>query len=338
MINVSASAPGKIVLCGEYVVLDGAPALGLALNRRASVTICENRADRHRVTSPGYAGGKFSFKVNEQFEWLQDGAPVPDFSLLEQVWRTSAASPSIMLDLVLDTRSFVDSTGSHKLGLGSSAALTVSLAAALAGMQHQGVDLDDMIGAHRRFQSGRGSGIDIAVSQCGGVVEYRMGSPAQVKSHACPAGLEYAILWSGTPVSTARQLERFVAAAAHPDSREQLALASTNIVKAWPEADIGKIIELFAEYTVALGAFNAAHDLGIFDAGHAELVKLAGNHGAVYKPCGAGGGDIGIVLSTDTSCISAFVDEAAALGYQALDLRIDDVGLTLAKAEVPNTK
>lgn len=340
MIDIRVSAPGKIVLCGEYVVLDGASALGVALNRRALVKIHENSASHHRVTSPGYADGTFSFTVNKQseFVWKQDAAVIPDFSLLEQIWRASGVSPSTMLDLVLDTQPFVDSTGSHKLGLGSSAALTVGLSAALAGLQQQGVDLDAMITAHRQFQNGRGSGIDIATVQCGGVVEYRMGSTAQVRSHTWPSGLEYTILWSGTAASTSRQLERFGASADHPESRERLAIASTNIVTAWPAADAEQIVDLFAGYTVALGEFNAAHDLGIFNAGHAELVILAGKHGAVYKPCGAGGGDVGIVLSTNTLSIKGFVNDAMAMGFQPLDLRIDDVGLALDAAEEPEKK
>lgn len=390
MISISASAPGKIVLCGEYVVLDGAPALGVALNRRAVVTVCENNASYHRITSPGYADGIFSFQVNErlEFAWLADGSSVPDFSLLEQVWRASVTDPSTMLDLVLDTRSFVAATGAQKLGLGSSAALTVALAAALAAMQQRGVDLDAMITSHRRFQNGHGSGLDIAVAQCGGVVEYRMASPVPVqcnddstaadsdavtqlkypggfveghsdavacvsphgsfaqgrkagtyvKPHGWPNDLAYAILWSGTAASTTRQLVRFGVSAAHPESRKRLTKASANIIEAWAEADVAQIVALFAEYTVALGAFDAAHDLGIFAAGHAELVQVADKHGAVYKPCGAGGGDVGIVLSTNTLSISSFVDEAIARGFQPLDLCIDDAGLRLGEAEVARKK
>ena len=37
--RVTASAPGKVVLSGEYAVLSGAPAICMAVNRRATVTI-----------------------------------------------------------------------------------------------------------------------------------------------------------------------------------------------------------------------------------------------------------------------------------------------------------
>ena len=37
--RIRASAPGKIVLSGEYAVLDGAPAICAAVDRRAAVTI-----------------------------------------------------------------------------------------------------------------------------------------------------------------------------------------------------------------------------------------------------------------------------------------------------------
>ncbi|MFU8876606.1 MAG: hypothetical protein ACNA7E_00585, partial [Wenzhouxiangellaceae bacterium] len=36
--RVVASAPGKLIVIGEYAVLEGAPALVLGLNRRVRVT------------------------------------------------------------------------------------------------------------------------------------------------------------------------------------------------------------------------------------------------------------------------------------------------------------
>ena len=52
----TASAPGKIVLAGEYAVLWGAPAVCMAVDRRAMATV-DHRADGLcHVTTPGFDG------------------------------------------------------------------------------------------------------------------------------------------------------------------------------------------------------------------------------------------------------------------------------------------
>ena len=65
--DVVASAPGKIVLCGEYAVLDGAPAICMAVDRRARASVFDIDGDVSRVTAAGYTS-----KVG-QFELAEDG-------------------------------------------------------------------------------------------------------------------------------------------------------------------------------------------------------------------------------------------------------------------------
>ena len=110
-------------------------------------------------------------------------------------------------------------------------------------------------------------------------------------------------------------------------SRRRLADASGRLADAWREPDVSDLLSLFAEYVDALSEFDIDHDLGIFDAGHAELVSLASSRGLLYKPCGAGGGDVGIVLSDDMERLEDFVSEASSHGYRPLDLEIDENGL-----------
>jgi len=84
VIDVSASAPGKVVIAGEYAVLDGAPAICMAVNRRAHVSITTSDIDHHSVLAPGFSesAGRFT-AVGNRIEWL---AGADEFSLLESVW------------------------------------------------------------------------------------------------------------------------------------------------------------------------------------------------------------------------------------------------------------
>lgn len=335
MTGIHTSAPGKIVLCGEYVVLDGAPALGAAVNRRAEVFIANSNAASHVVRCPGLADGQFSFTVddNGEFEWQGDAASLPDLSLLEQTWRSLKPQLSGTIDLILDTSAFADAETGDKFGLGSSAALTVALSAALAGLQQQQVDTESMIATHRRFQGGRGSGIDIAIAHHGGTIRYRTGDTPRASPLKWKAGLEYAIFWSGQSASTARKLAQFADSDEGASSREQLAAASEAIVNAWVEDGVERVIQLFDGYTIALANFSDDYDLGIFDAGHAGMVELAAGQGVVYKPCGAGGGDVGIALSASKTCIDRFIAVAAKMGFQQLPLSIDESGLVVGNKE-----
>ncbi len=52
---LTASAPGKVVLSGEYAVLDGAPAIGMAINRRARVQVTDISGDINRVSGRGHS-------------------------------------------------------------------------------------------------------------------------------------------------------------------------------------------------------------------------------------------------------------------------------------------
>ncbi len=51
-ISCRASAPGKLVLLGEYAVLFGAPAVVMAVNRRAVVTVGKAPGEKWVVTAP----------------------------------------------------------------------------------------------------------------------------------------------------------------------------------------------------------------------------------------------------------------------------------------------
>jgi phosphomevalonate kinase len=324
MIDVSTSAPGKVVIAGEYAVLDGAPAICMAVNRRAHVSITTSDNDHHSVLAPGFSesAGRFT-AVGNRIEWL---AGADEFSLLEAVWQEAAPTVSENLTIVLDSNDFIDPASSVKLGIGSSAALTVALIAAFDKVTDDDINvLRAATDAHRRFQQGSGSGVDIACSLAGGLVEYRMGGES-ASSLTWPKGLTYALLWSGVAASTDEKLNQLARTEAG-QARAELVIASARVAASWREGNPVEILQQLRDYTRALRKFDVDHRLGIFDAGHAELADAAASAGLVYKPCGAGGGDLGIVIASDVSDIATFVDAARESEFKQLNMAIDETGI-----------
>ena len=323
--RIATSAPGKFVLSGEYAVLDGAPAICVAVDRRASVLIEAQDGGHHVVQAPGFtaATGRFS-TAGGAVTWLDDGR---DFGLFETVWNASRpARVRGPLRISLDTAAFRDAGNGSKIGLGSSAALAAALAVALESLGGERA-AQVAHAAHRQFQGGSGSGVDVACSIAGGAIEYRM---AQQRSRPVewPHGLHFGVLWSGVAAATRARLARF---ADQPDgaARSALRRASATVAAAFGSGDAASVLNALRDYTRALQDFDEAHGLGIFDAGHASLVECAAGAGVVYKPCGAGGGDIGVVLATDSASLASFEEAAARCGFARLALNIDVRGAML---------
>ncbi len=296
--SVVASAPGKVVLSGEYAVLDGEPAICMAVNRRAMATVGDSPDGRCRVATPGRA-----FSNGEKFH------------IVEAV---CGSRPELTIEL--DTRAFAEDN--EKLGIGSSAALTAALVAALGGDVYA-----DALAAHRRLQGGTGSGVDIATSVHGGLIEYRMRDASVVRLD-WPDNLAIRFIWTGVSTSTRAKLDRLAESSGGP-SRSALMLAAADMAAAWRSGDATRILADYVTYIGALRQFNVDHDLGIFDAGHETLTDAASRAGLVYKPAGAGGGDVGTLLGPGYNELDAFVAGNPDLVHKVLDCELDPVGVML---------
>jgi phosphomevalonate kinase len=127
---VIATAPGKLILTGEYAVLDGAPALVVAVNRR----VVAARQVGPRGSSPFLAA-------------------VAD----ELAARGRRDAAAIAMTIAVDSRAFYDAPrpglAPVKLGLGSSAAVTVAATAlALGEPLDRNLVFDIAAAAHARAQ------------------------------------------------------------------------------------------------------------------------------------------------------------------------------------------
>jgi phosphomevalonate kinase len=299
-LSIIASAPGKIVLSGEYAVLFGAPAICMAVDRRAVVGL--QPAAECRLRTPGFTGD----------------AP---FAVVD------AVSPGNRppLEIELDTSAFAEQ--GNKIGIGSSAALTVALT---AGLEKTTDVLDEAMRAHARLQGAAGSGVDIAAAVHGGLIRYTQ-APRSVQRLAWPDGLALRVIWTGMPASTSARLQK-LANRATQQSCSALLLAAAIVADAWATGDARRIVDEYRPYIGVLREFSVDHDLGIFDAGHDELTDAAMADGLIYKPAGAGGGDIGVLLGTSEAELDAFVGRHRDLIHDVVPCALDPHGVRLEQA------
>jgi phosphomevalonate kinase len=133
LLPIHASAPGKLVVAGEYAVLDGAPAISLAVASRARVSI-EAATDVCALEVVSSDRDVF------EFSWSPEGGvsypgrqPAERGTLLQQVVSSLKSSLPTTMPLVritIDSSEFYSAETTQKLGLGSSAGVCVALTGA----------------------------------------------------------------------------------------------------------------------------------------------------------------------------------------------------------------
>lgn len=336
--RIEASAPGKLVLVGEYAVLEGAPALVMAVNRRAGVLLEDCDGDECRIDAPevGVVGAHWQLDTDGRVRWNDlDGTDAERLRLVTTVVEMlCAGNPPLPFRARVDTRSFFLDDTRQKLGLGSSAALTVAFAAAVAA--HVGCELpaaQRLIAMHRMFQDGRGSGVDVAASLRGGVITYRLHSSApRISPVTWPASLHWCCVWSGRPARTEELLARMAAWRARSPASyglllRDLRLSSEAAIMAIETGNAPALLETIALYAEGLRKLGEASSVDIFSLEHRAIGACAAACGVTYKPCGAGGGDIGIALSNDPLRLREFRLRVSREGFREIGLELDACGL-----------
>ena len=349
--GMRVSAPGKLVLLGEYAVLFGAPAVVMAVDRRARVTAVPSPLDHWLVSAPGLTEepGQFAVDPTGSLRWLDErnGQGLEFVEKLFCGWSSSFEPPVEVappLALELDTTCFFAAAGGErrKLGLGSSAALTAALASVLVGWTDGGrlpaVDLgwvQQVVALHRAVQGGFGSGIDVAASLLGGVVEFRLDAARRVsiaRPLALPANVHLLCVWTGRPASTGGFLERLETRRATNRGLVDGALAmleeaASGGLAAIGDADGLALLDAVDASWAGFEVLGAAIEMPILSDEHRRIRALAAGCGVRYKPSGAGGGDFGIAFSGDAGRLEELARLAVAAGFSIPGLEIDPAGL-----------
>jgi phosphomevalonate kinase len=307
------TAPGKLLLLGEYAVLDGFPAIVAAVNRRASGQFVPGRAPESKLVDIAVRNASDALGPNR--------AALPSGSVL------------------VDTSAF--SLGGTKMGIGSSAAtavVTVGAVLEMAGLAvNDSTDLvfDVALAAHRAAQDGLGSGADVAAAVYGGMIHYTRPAigPASIRRLPPLAGVEMVVFSTGTPSSTVDCIQAVTAfAKASPERHGQLLPPIVEAVTRFEHGlfarDTLEIIAAISAAHVGMDMLGQASGVPIVTPVLAHAALLAAEVGGAAKPSGAGGGDVGIAFLPDPEAAEEFRGRARDLGLGILDLFVDPTGIS----------
>lgn len=311
------SAPAKIMLFGEYAVLEGHPAVALCLDRRIACEVRRGPADgRLRLEADGVFDGLVDLPAGLLAD---ESPPSSELALLWPVLRRHVPQAGgLSLRFVADFP--------PAWGLGSSSASTLAAVAALrdvcGGAAVAPIDLFDEVRAAQRSLQGHASGYDVAAQLLGGYVRFQSADPPQLERLELPGDdFDWVVAWSGRKAGTGAMIR---------DVRGR-----------FPEGHViySEIGGVSDEGIAALVGGDARRLGRALDAGHALLERLGAvpdEAAAIVRAlqadpdilgarlCGAGGGDCILVLSADRSHASACV---RAHGLDVLDIGPEAQGL-----------
>jgi mevalonate kinase len=241
-----ASAPGSLMLLGEYGVMHGKHALVCAVNKRMNVTI-EPRSDT-RIEI-------FSDTLGEFVTDLSNLYIEPPFRFI------LATLKRYRLKLKSGCTITIRSEFSDKIGLGSSAAVTVATLTALSAWLEFNFTERELIREARaivRQVQGLGSGADVAACVLGGMVAYKM-QPLMAEKIATEHPLT--AVYSGYKTGTVEAVKRVKAFfASNPRLFKQLcqaidhcAVQGISAVRTSNWANMGKMMNIQQGLMESLG-------------------------------------------------------------------------------------
>ncbi len=225
-----ASSPGKIMLSGEYAVLNGGRAVAHTLDKRLTVEVLQ-----------GSQGISIASDIWAKKKYFSDDDP--DFICQSLKYFESLFGKLPPLDIKISSNIEIS------YGIGSSSALRLSLFAALQKHLELGwsvLDVAQLAFKDQKRAQGQASGYDILTQSLGGLVEMSTGSDIWPKSsrqtHSCHLDkIQIMIGGKGAPTrETLVSVSQWLASKRDPQS---LHAVSENLTDAWLGNDFPYLLE-----------------------------------------------------------------------------------------------
>ncbi len=343
------SAPGKLFLFGEWSVLEGGQALLLPVKAGQRGLLRRSASDLPVlvVKSPEFSSDARTWHY-EDGAWVEQGESTWEgldvvgavIKVASERWKPKAE----LCDLTISTQGLYlrGAAQPKKMGFGSSGSVAVLIAQALGlpeGRQPQEI-LEVALHGHRQAQDWRGSGADVATSAWGKTISYSLPEAVGLSSRETgwlsPSvdvvgpcrGLRLSAVWSGQEADTRVLMEAMQAFhQSKPKAyKEKIALVSKAAdlgVEAWKQQDVRGVIEAVRQSQQALDALGKAAKVDIIVDAHrlaGEVVESVGGSACAWKTSGAGGGDMALVWSANTTQHDAVMQALAEADFLSFPL------------------
>ena len=308
------------MLAGEYAVLAGGAGLSIAVDRLAKCRI----------------------QIRDSGGWT--------FRTHDEVWRSQHTRNELSMDLprhdparmvrflcdpcclpehgelTLDTSDFY--MHGNKLGVGSSAASLAAMGVALGAFLERSSDFSRLLQAHREFQGGSGSGIDVASAWHGGTIAYRQEMAVNL---SLSPEVHFLFVWTGHSTRTSEMIARFDAwrKGGSPKELSRLCLAAEDVLESASDAEA--FVKAMGKFGEIMDSLDRAAELGYWGPVHKRIRSISASLGLPYKPSGAGGGDMGIACSTNPDLLRQLDASLAKRQIQSVRLRVTPHG---AKSQI----
>ena len=305
--GIKASAPGKLILFGEHIVVYGEPAIATAIDKRAYATATPLE-DRKIIV--------ISKNTNETIEAeLTSKTESPVVRAAQIALQKTGATKGVQVE--------IDSEIPIAAGLGSSASVSVATAAAVLRLFSPDAEpskLEILEVAHEaeKIAHGNPSGIDAAVAVFGGTIFFRKGEVEGLGTKE----MEFIVGNTGVPRNTKAVVEDVKKRVEDPRVSYNLFTISS-IVKKAREAllrsaigEIGILMDRNQEFLRGLGVSSVEIE---------QLIKIAKDRGAAgAKLTGAGGGGCIIALASKPEAIRKALSDA---GFETFIVRTNQPGV-----------
>ena len=328
--KVEVSAPGKVFISGEYLALNGSLATILSTKQRAKITIEDNNNNFNTLYSLPL-GKSFDFNVNNDFKinWVNDD-PQEMGSFIQQAIIEMKIKPT-KVKFVIDTTHFYFKN--KKIGIGSSAAISSALIKAIDKYFNKGYSqkkiIDTAITLHKKAQNTLGSGLDV-IASCADceLIECDLKSASNNTWEILewPPELIIKGVITNKQSRTKDMIEKYSEGRNHnkvffKELQFQANLLLKKLSFTWRDKDTRSILGLMEEQNILMQELNKKYALGIYTKEHRDLANLASQSGLFYKPSGAGGGDLGLILSDSEMKLKKLLIQIRSKNFEIIDLR-----------------